>query len=166
MNRMIKVSLFACLLFVGLAKIVRADVYETFITTAITLSTATDIELLEVRVGSGTPTQGENYVIVVDSRPLVLYSTGGNTGILLQQADYTAAKFPQSQWVIPPIIAASTPIGSASEGSATGGQSVVNLQGTTGWGASIKNGLTIFTIGKDDLVVSVRYKIKPQLRER
>ena len=160
MNKLIKVSLFACLLFIGLAKIVRADSFTTFTTTAVTLSTASDIELLEMRVGTGTPTYGENYVIVADSRPLVLYSTGGNTGILLEQADYTVTKFPPSQWVIPPIIAIATP--TSVSNLEPSGQTVVKLQGVDGNGITILNGLTIFTVGKDDLVVSVRYRRKPQ----
>jgi len=138
-------------LMAGVAKKSEAQ-YTTLSSTAILISSAANLEVLSVTIGTGSVSAaGDQYFVILDTVPLSNHPAvqsqqtllGGTT---LQGALYSRALFPKAQHVVPPIVVFTT--------STVTNQSWQRLtrydfRDGNGDGIPISNGLVVYQEGTD-----------------
>jgi len=142
MKNMKSIVVFAFLAMVGMVGSAQAAGIGWFTTTstAVCISTETDIEITDVFIGTGNATAGDIWAVLIDSNPIGAEAI--TLGALMHRVTLNEGVFPVSQWVTPPMLAVTTT--TVTDKSLSMGYQ--NLTGPTGEGRTINNGLCLFIV--------------------
>jgi len=143
---------------VGLVGMVKADGYFTTTSTGVFITTGTNIEITSIQIGSGSANAGGAvWAVLVDTVPLSSIASGA--GNLLIGETFSLARFPVSQYLIPPLIAYTTNTISMPV-------TALNFTDASGSGRGVEKGLALFIVNNNSngsnpgVVVTVGYKKK------
>ena len=158
MKKLLSIVVLALFGMVGVGKTAGIG-WITTASSAVFVTTSTDIEITDVQIGTGSNVLGDVYVVIVDSSPLHVNNPITNEA-LMNGVTFTEANFPISQWVTPPIIAITTSSAVNSPGY------FQSLETPSGEGREIQHGLCIFVIKNSALGSTGATKVTVGYRKR
>ena len=153
---MLVVSLF---LLVGIAGKANAVVsgWASFTSTSVCIATGANLELLSISYSTGATEFNTHFLVVIDSSPLRVSQTGiCNSSQTVGSMDYTLARFPVRQHIIPPIVLYSTVTANVVYNVGT---TTLDFTDKDGDGLPVKNGLIFLQEGTSaGTIKTIRYR--------